>query len=277
MRKPITFVTHYVAIEPRKLVDMFIADPTFANPNILEYPHVKASYYSQCKELSADNNTFINLMFESAKRLHVDARCVLLTDEGSKVEVSNEIKICRFKEETSFLYINKIEAFIAWLKQQDGQSNILLLDWDMLIQKKLTSIFEGQCDLIFTVRDYRTMPINGGFIGIRGESITKVISFFEEVVEYLTHLPSENHKNWYGDQMAYEFLLRDYYLEVLQKKAVIYKEINICFLDAKIYNFSPNELGELYPDNAIIHFKSTRKLAMIDYWRRFLQQSPPLF
>uniref|UniRef100_A0A6T7W174 Nucleotide-diphospho-sugar transferase domain-containing protein n=1 Tax=Pyramimonas obovata TaxID=1411642 RepID=A0A6T7W174_9CHLO len=154
----------------------------------------------------------IQMNFESARITHPRCRLVVLSDpttpfdlkkitpslEGPPVEVFRAENLDK-KEEM----ISRMRARIQFLKEEKGDHHIVLLDTDMLVVKSMAHVFRMDFDVAATWRHDIEMPINGGILFTRKDTIGKAVAFFEEMHSMTMQL-GKGLKRWFGtsDQTA---------------------------------------------------------------------------
>lgn len=120
-------------------------------------------------------------LFKSARKFHPDCRCVVLTNEKTKIAASPDYTIVRYDVDVRKPMFAITQARTEYLKEADGSSHIIFIDTDMLVQQNLDALFELDFDIALTYRaDFSCDPINAGLFFINRLGIAKALSFFEE-------------------------------------------------------------------------------------------------
>lgn len=249
----ITFVTHFVEIQDKQFEEI--------NKVILRFFQGKPFHHSQPQKL-------IELMIQSAKKTHPDARFVILTDEKTQFNLSEDISIIRSAQKGDQIDFERMGARIDYLKNHPLTENIIFLDWDILIQKNLEHIFHNHCDMFFTLRTARLFPVNDGIIGVKIKNIKHVIHFFESMQKYYNNLKPE-FKKWWGFQL----LIKHFFDFRKIKNGILHtNNLTFGFLPVLKYNASPkiDQLSVYQKEPFVIHFKGERKKMMENYWENFL-------
>jgi predicted nuclease with TOPRIM domain len=214
----------------------------------------------------------IDLMFRSAAYFHPQCHKIILSDLNTNLSyLPSDLEVNRYDLDVNQIMYSRLLAQCKFLQNYDFQTDIILLDSDIIISSNLEDIFvDRDFDIGLTFRDDPEMPINGGVIYISKNNKESVLSFFQKLLE----IYQEKHHSkaqWWGDQHALVDLVCDdrsisfdssHYLNV--------NGVKIALFDCDIYNFSPdyNSDLEVYEkqNKKIIHFKGPRKKFMKDYW-----------
>ncbi len=254
----ITFVTHYVDFENRDLT---------AIKDVIAQVNVNEMYqYPNPKKLIA-------LMFASAHQCHPDAHFVILTDEETELNFGPEIEIHRSPHRNCQLDHERVKSRIRYLEQYTEKNNIIFLDWDILIQKNLNHLFNGDCGLILTYQRDKNWCCNDGVIGISSKEIKKVLEFFQMALKEYSNLENKGYYEWFGFQCILDKIIFPH-LENQNLNRLTLNNLKICLISSKAYNASPHSLNytsDLYPNPAILHFKGYRKRTMSSYWSKHLK------
>jgi hypothetical protein len=232
------------------------------------------------RDTPLDKNNFydyqqtINLMFKSVDKFHGKCQKVILTSlETTLSFLPVDIKVKRYPIDSREIMLNRLVSQLDFLKNHDFESDVVLLDSDILINENLESLFDNEFDLALTIRDDQEMPINGGIIYISKKNPEPVINFFEKLYVVYTEKYQEK-SQWWGDQYALADVIG--YKENTQIESGIIEidNIKVLLLPCEIYNFSPNYESNLdvyeLKDKKILHFKGPRKQYMSVYWQSYL-------
>ena len=227
-----------------------------------------------------DQNNFydyqetINLMFQSVDKFHNQSKKVILTNLETNLSfLPVDIKVKRYPIDSREIMLSRLVSQLDFLRNHDFESNVVLLDSDILINENLESLFDNEFDLALTIRDDQEMPINGGIIYISKKNPEPVINFFEKLYVLYTEKYQEK-SQWWGDQYALADVIG--YKENTQFESGIIEidNIKVLLLPCEIYNFSPNYESNLdvyeLKDKKILHFKGPRKQYMSVYWQNYL-------
>jgi lipopolysaccharide biosynthesis glycosyltransferase len=228
-----------------------------------------------------DNNNFydyqqsINLMFKSVDKFHGDCQKVILTSLETNLSfLPVDIKVKRYPINSREIMLSRLVSQLDFLKNHDFESDVVLLDSDILINGNLESLFDHEFDLALTIRDNQEMPINGGIIYVCKKNPAVVINFFERL--YLLYMEKYQEKSqWWGDQYALADIIGYKENRKFDAGIIDIDNIKVLLLPCEIYNFSPNNYEsnlDVYElkDKKILHFKGQRKPYMSVYWQNYL-------
>jgi lipopolysaccharide biosynthesis glycosyltransferase len=168
---------------------------------------------------------------------------------------------------------------LHFLKSHEVESDVVLLDSDILINDNLESLFEQEFDVALTIRDEQEMPINGGIIYISQKNLAAAINFFQKLYFLYTEKYQEK-SQWWGDQYALADAIGHQANSNIKPGNIEVDGVKILLLPCEIYNFSPNYESDLdlceLKEQKILHFKGPRKQYMNMYWENYLdiQESP---
>jgi hypothetical protein len=182
------------------------------------------------------------------------------------------------------LLLSRAKAYLDLVQRFHWETPLLLLDYDILLLKKLDQLFTSEYDVFLTYRDYmKGMPINGGVVMLNNIRPAACVRFYERVVQAYIDLP-KNVLQWWGDQMSLSKVALDgAFAETLGQPAILTPDgIRLRLLSRDFYNFTPYDVdsGSAIPDIvdektkehilnnvAIAHFKGPRKHLMLDILR----------
>ncbi len=256
----ITFVTHYIDLSPEMIKHIQLA---------------RASYTSKQLYLVKNPEGIINTLYESIKTFHPKSSLIVLTDENSQIELDPAIKLVRLPRKTNFVDFECLQAKVTFLRKTPPKTNVIFLEWDMIVQDNLEHIFEDKSDLILTFRNILPMPFNDGFIGVKRGGFERVCRFFDMILKRYNHFTREKYKYWYGLQLIFKSLFRNIFLTIKPVKVkhmgLNYKDLKIRFLDGKIYNYNPiaERAKRISKSKKVVHFSKRKKLGMLGYWKAF--------
>lgn len=262
----ITFVVHFVELTPKMIEKIRVARSIFT---VKKMPQV------------FNPEILINAQYKSIKKFHPNSEYILLTDLKTSLDIDPRIKIIRQPMETDFVDYESFNAKVSFLKNTKIKTHFIFLDWDMLLQSNLDHIFDSGDDLYFTFRDLLPMPINDGFIGVKGGDLNKTCEFFDFLLERFRQFSSFTFYSWYGLQLVLKHFFLKKILELIrEKKELVFDlpDFKIRFLDGSIYNFNPaiHVINRLYPNKKIVHFSKSKKKLMNAYWTLFFEKESKL-
>lgn len=212
------------------------------------------------------------------------AQVILLTDEF--LDVKNYIavfdQIRQRQVDREKLLLDRCQAYQEVLSSHHWQTPIIFLDYDILLLKRLDSIFSAEEDVFLTARDYsKSMPINGGVLLFNNKRPDHCAMFYSAVFEIYRRL-SADHLKWWGDQLSLSSAVLNN--GVLESSNVIRTDsgATVRLIPREVYNFTPYDLdsGKAVPEEiepvivdyltqkvTIAHFKGPRKHLMLSYER----------
>jgi len=214
------------------------------------------------------------------RRYRTDAHIILLTDDRLDEQLYrpmfNEIR--RFRINQSELLLGRSATYHHTVTNHHWRTPLVLLDYDILMLKRLDSIFTFNEDVFLTARNYSSsMPVNGGVLILNDRDPDKCRAFYESVLTIYQKLPSDQ-LQWWGDQVSLSnaalagCTIQDGDVSVTQSGA------RVRFIPKTIYNFTPYDVDsgmqipERLPDSMIVflrsevvlaHFKGPRKHLML--------------
>ncbi|CDR34762.1 hypothetical protein [Criblamydia sequanensis] len=220
------------------------------------------------------NFSLIHLMFESVSLFHPNCRKVLLTDRKTHFE-EETFEIIRYPIDNYPLRYAETVAQAQFLKSHPENGNLIFLDFDILVQANLESVFENTEDIFLTLRPSPIIPINLGVTFVKRGSFQKAFKFFNQILAKML-LQNNRLMNWGGSQKAIWGLLQPSIVRMdKDKDSITLDSLNIKFLKGDIYNYSSETVEEMekhHPDKKILHFKGHLKEAMPIYFDKYLKK-----
>ena len=201
------------------------------------FPHVKEDVDERFPE---DVNEEISLCFRSIKRLHPNARCVLLTDLHTNIETLDDVEIIRNDLDPNEPAYMRLLAQIRFLESVDPSEKVIFCDYDILFQKPLKPLFEKTFDLGLIYRKsyhgkQHPAPINGGLLIIKERD--KALHFLKQIHEYfLHHFP--HHKAWGGFQASLNEMIGPQKIHDTYPNLITSKETAILLILKKPFSIS---------------------------------------
>jgi hypothetical protein len=216
----------------------------------------------------------LKLLFLSAKKIHPNCKMSVLTNHSTPpLELPEEVNIIRYPYDK---YGNRLAEMLSirqFLKENPNNSNLAIVDFDMLIQESLSPLFERNFDICLSKRETRNIqhiPINLGFIGIKQGRASIAAKFFGAIIDQI--LPFPDLFYWGGSQLAVQKLFFHQLLKNPEIKRITYQGIQILLI-SEDYNYSPENsiIDTFFPHKKIIHFKGPKKKWMENYWNNHLK------
>lgn len=254
MKKHLSFVVYHTIL------------PEESVKTIVEYtPSLKAKEVAWRSALP-DYNSYLKLMFASARRFHPDCRLVVLTDKTTPFELPDDVEIKRLDVDPARPAYMRLLAQMDYLRATSDDHHILFMDYDMLIQADLSSLFEKTFDIALSYRNHRRRehPINGGLIIVSGDRLRQALLFLDRVRAIYEKTYTDKFQIWGGLQRS----LRDAIgvEPFFSRKAddMTIDGIKVLLLNADIFNYSTDDddMSGSYPDKKILHYKGNRKQFM---------------
>lgn len=239
------------------------------------FPEVKDDVDERFPEVV---NEEITLCFQSIKQVHPDARCVLLTDQQTPLNLPDDIEVIRDDLDPDIPAYMRLQAQLKFLEMTETDEPIIFCDYDILYQNPLTHLFEKDFDLGLVYRKIyqggqHPAPINGGLLVVKNRE--KALHFLKEIHQfYLKNFP-EN-KAWGGFQASLNEMLGPKNVHDSFPNQMKVKDTNILLLSSVDYNYSMGgdpHFVDYKPDKTILHFKGAGKKDMADYWNSYLNRS----
>ena len=207
-----------------------------------------------------------------------EASIVLLTDEAlADQRVLQLFDVVRRRPVAkTTLLMDRTRHYRELLESHDWQSNIALLDFDILVMKDLGPVFSHQADVYLTARMWNEgMPINGGVIFLEKTRPDACRRFYEDVLNIYEKVPAE-HLSWYGDQIALKHAVMTEAAQI--KPGLIQTRSGAVagIVPREEYNFTPYDVDsgqdipqvpdpaevDAFKNRPILHFKGPRKHLM---------------
>lgn len=248
---------------------------TFATFDVDITPEIEA----QVKAMEPNFNhgpaqEMIKLLFASARRTHPGCRRVILTDEHTQFpDMPDDVEIFRYQLDISKLTMSRTIAQLEFLRQSKGETHIVFVDTDILIQGNLDKLFTKNFDVGLTYRQ-NFMPINGGVIFINGRGYWRASIFMERILGLMRDRYIE-WQSWYGSQLALKEAIN--LTSTLTNEVIIVDHdwgMRVLLVPGSIYNFTTPEtevMDKHYPDKVILHFKGPRKELMFPYYEKYFK------
>lgn len=220
-------------------------------------------------------NDEIALCFQSIKRVHPDARCVLLTDLNSPIDLNQDIEVLRDDLNPNEPAYMRLKAQIKFLETTETDEPIIFCDYDILFQHPLNQIFEQAFDLGLVYRkqylgNQHPAPINGGLLIVNNRQ--KALHFLKEILAfYLNTFPE--HRAWGGFQASLNEMLGPKRVHDTFPNLLRAFDTKILLLPSTDYNYAIAQVPhflDFKPEKTILHFKGAGKKAMADYWNSYL-------
>lgn len=249
--------------------------------------HVDSSKETAKHIATLDNRNFrndydyifmINLLFRSISIFHSQCYKVVLTDMKTDLSgLDGDIEVYRTVLDPESIMFSRLIAQLDYVRTQNLQSNIVLIDSDMLVNGDLEHIFDDDFAVGLTYRyieEVKDMPINGGIIFLSEKSKKEGIAFLEKVYNIYQDKYLEKYESWWGDQ--YALIEAIGYENFVQRTSNIIScdQTDIKLLDCEQYNFSPDvypySIAREFKEKIILHFRGTRKEIMPLYWKAYL-------
>jgi len=262
----ITFVTHFVKLKP----DV-----------IKKINRARADYTGKAFFNIASPEPIISTLHKSIKKFHPESSLIILTDESTKLEIDPTIKIIRIPMTTSEIDYESFKAKTHFLERHSIKTHIIFLEWDVLVQSNLDEIFlNDNRDVYFTFRNLLPMPINDGFIAVNKNGIFNAIKLFSIILDRYKNFISSKFRYWYGLQLILKEMFLPLFFQIKPKKIwhmrLNFQGVKVGFLHGKKYNYNPlvKSIDEYLPNHKVIHFSKHKKVCLIPYWKKFIEQLP---
>ena len=244
-------------------------------------------------QLAATESGLLKAFCKSVKQAYRNnlARLCLLTDEFLQISPYDGIfdDVIRVPVTRNQLLLSRAEAYLSIIKRFSWDTPLALLDYDILMLKKIDQIFLSQHDVYVTCRNYsENMPVNGGVVMLNNIHPDRCHKFYRQVVETYRSLPAET-LQWWGDQLALShavFAGRSVDINVVNE-VITSGDVRVRLLDRARFNFTPYDVDtgvaiprsldqitkmSLLNDVSIAHFKGPRKHLMIE-WAKAIEET----
>ena len=195
---------------------------------------------------------FVDMVFGSARRVHKNVCCYILSDETTDVsDVQDAEKFVGFKVEerhktlaqASPLFNKlpggflrqlglaivagtpaKMEAQVEFLKSHTefrGNTHVVFVDTDVLFARSVLPLFGGKpFSVALTPQDRETdnHAINAGFVAVHKDDIPGGVTFFEAAIDSWNAISAENGNEpfYFGDQKALKRVVDTYTCNTLK-------------------------------------------------------------
>jgi hypothetical protein len=220
--------------------------------------------------------SMVDLAFRSVTLFHPHCRKVLLTDAATQFPgLSGTVEMVRRDLDASKLMLERKRSQLEFLQRPDlGESDVLMLDADMLMNAPVHDLFGNGMALGLSYRDKRGMPLNGGLIAVSRKFHTGARLFLERVIE----LMERHHYHDVGSYRDQHALIDVVGHDRFERRASDVVEIEgigrIVLWPCHTHNHTPpNADGSIYfrdPRCKFVHFKGPRKRLMPGYWEQHL-------
>lgn len=213
-------------------------------------------------------------LFATIRHYHPGCRTVLLTDEMTQFgELPHWLEVVRFRLDAAKLTMSCTKAHWEFIKQTKGESHIVFLDTDILIQGNLDHLFIKDFDVGLTYR-YHFMPYNGGVIFVNGRGYKGACVFFEQAYALIRDVYVE-YQARAGSQLAFKVAV-GLPTSLTNEQVIVINQwgVKVLLVPASTYNYTklpPEVMDEYYPDKLILHFKGDRKGLLFDYFDNYLK------
>jgi hypothetical protein len=220
----------------------------------------------------------VELAFRSAALFHPLCRKVLLTDETTSFPgLADSIEIVRRRLDPSKLMLERKVSQLEFLERHDaGESDVLMLDADMLMNAPVDNLFANGMALGLSYRDKPGMPLNGGLIAVSSECQAAAARFLEKVIA-LMERNSYHDRGSYRDQHALlEVVGHERFTSRTSDSIELEGIGRVVFWPCVTHNYTPpNADGGVFfrdPRCKFMHFKGPRKRLMRRYWDAHLAE-----
>lgn len=235
---------------------------------------------------------YLNLTAASFKALDPEIRTVFLTAGQEKppqgLHIDRVKKLPRKTRLNKGLMVDELQGWLDFANSDLFDRPTILVDPDLLAQRRLDDVFEEDFDVGLTWRavdetrqftDFaqhgNTQHINAGVVFLNPRRKDAVVRFFEACLADLLSLEAPFWQ-WYGDQEVLQRVSgvgadKAYHPEIRDIDGVRIRQF-----PCQDYNFSPPYLpsgqpcANHYPDPCIVHFKGRRKGVMFHYAQHYL-------
>ncbi len=199
------------------------------------------------------------IMVASVKQAMPHAKVVQLTDNNTKPILGVDEVIRKYWDGQRLMPYRFLHM------KEFPEPNALFLDYDVVVLKDFSHLFEDDFDVGLTYRDetdpslrlsplvQETMPYNTGVM------LSKLSGrgFWEEAYEICLGMPDQS-QGWWGDQLAI-------------KKLADRTTLKLKKYPCALFNYSPAHWEEDLSEKFVIHYKGkNRKVWMLDQWGHLL-------
>jgi hypothetical protein len=201
------------------------------------------------------------------------AKTILLTDERTPLgALPANVEVVRCSVDRDRVVHSRLLAHIDYLRDRAGESAVVFLDPDVIVNADLTPLLAEEFDVALTYRDLPQMPINDGVIVINARAARAGLRFLNRVRSiYDRHCADDPY--WFGSQRALIAALGTRFAD-RRSDLIRVRRCRVRLLPCEQWNFSPEpdqhaiaaELGDKY----ILHFKGERKPLMPLYWDKHI-------
>ncbi len=262
--KKITFVVFHQDLSEKGINELRSLVPKIA------HGPWQPEYLEQLIDLMSMNEKCIDIFFRSAKLYHPKCECVVLTDQKTKFNLPQDIKIVRCKVSSDQPAKSRLLAQIEYIKKAKKDSHLVFLDYDMIVQGDLLPVFEKDFDVAVTFRMH-PVPINGGVLIVYAGREKEAVSFLEKALKIFEKKYSE-YNLWGGAQRSISDAAGFLDVSHLKEEMIEVDGVKILLLPAGTYNFiigGDDRFLDYHPEKVILHFKGRRKKSMITYWNEY--------
>ena len=219
-----------------------------------------------------EQREYIEIFFQSCRLYHPDCRSVVLSDENTPFDFPDEIDILRYPVNPETPTLARLLCQIELFKSNPYKSHYVYLDYDILLQSNLDSIFERDFDIALCCR-HTHRPITVALLFVHKDSTDKAVKMLEMVKKtLLTKYPER--LRWWGAQDSFRDTIGVENLEDTDFKIINFEGMNILLIPHDDYCYHPPydvPMIDFYPDKKILHFKGHRKPQMGEYWEHYLK------
>ena len=269
---PIHIATFHIHVEKNKKQEAQIATAQTELPEYLDKNSVRDMLF---KHHGTESEKLISMLFRSARAHYPDCFLDVLTDTSTQFPgLSNEVLIHRNEFTEPFKVMrNRLFAQVNYLKSLTDDGNVVMVDSDILINGRIPELNNSeQYGIVLTVRNNKSVPINGGVYLISGTRRHEAISYLERAAE----IYDTQFEKWAitgGGQPA----LREAVFEITGGTIPSEGDIEggIRFIPTDMYNFTPSK-GHYYRSMThkrkeyILHFKGPVRFLMHHYFVAFI-------
>jgi hypothetical protein len=216
----------------------------------------------------------LTILFRSVELFHPAARTVVLTDERTPLaSLPVNATVVRCPVDRDRIMHSRLLAQIDYLRHQAGNSAVVFLDPDIIVNADLTPLLAEDFDIALTYRDLPQMPINDGVIVLNAGRRRGGLRFLERVRSiYDRHCADDPY--WFGSQRAYIAALGKKFAH-RRSDIIDVRRSRVRLLPCEQWNFSPGHEEQAMAadlrDKYVLHFKGERKWMMPLYWQKHVR------